>query len=70
MGKLFATTRQLTGTPMIHQAYVYDGNRVVMACKHQHGRNGRGGSGKPQRCANRMLDQYLKAEKLFRLPRR
>ena len=35
--RYFATHRQLTGTPYIHHAYVYDDNKVVMACTHRHG---------------------------------
>jgi hypothetical protein len=57
----FATHRQVTGTPYIHRAYVYVGNRVVLACPHQHGagsRRGRGGQ-LAQACADRMLRRYL-----------
>lgn len=58
--RVFATTRQLTGTPYIHHGYVYDGNVVVRACNHQHGARGHEGAQKARACADRMLRQYLK----------
>ena len=67
--RVFASHRQLTGTPYIHHAYVYDGNKVVMACSHQHGERRshnpitgevkNQGAVTAQACANRMLRKYL-----------
>lgn len=45
----FATTRWITGGSYRH-GYVYDGNRVVVQCKHKH-RSTR----TAQSCADRML---------------
>ncbi len=33
---LFATERQMTGTPLVHRAYVYSGNKAIWACAHNH----------------------------------
>lgn len=48
--KLFATTRQFTGTPRIHRAYVYEDNHVVWTCEHNHRK-----AKTAQACANRHL---------------
>lgn len=71
--RVFASHRQLTGTPYIYHAYVYDGNKVVMACTHQHGERRSHNpitgetknQGGPQAmaCAERMLRKYLNRAK-------
>lgn len=60
--RVFATHRQLTGTPYIHHAYVYDGIRVVASCYHRHGerRSVQRGSISAMACAERMLRRYLR----------
>lgn len=58
--RVYATERQLTGTPYIHHAYVYKGNKVVMACTHRHGARGGAGGEKARVCAERMLRKYLR----------
>lgn len=48
----FATTRQFTGTPLVHRGYVYDRTtgKVVIACRHRHRYQDRAGM-----CAERLL---------------
>lgn len=60
--ELRATTRQLTGTPYIHHAYVYDGNKVIASCTHRHGERRGAGPGivHAQRCAARMLRRAIR----------
>lgn len=47
--ELVAWTRQVTGRPYVHRAYVYAGKKVVAACSHDH-RSGR----TAVKCADRM----------------
>ena len=68
--RIFGTTRQLTGAPYIHHAYVCDGNKVVMACTHRHGARRsldpisgevkNQGAPAARACAERMLREYLR----------
>lgn len=58
--RIFATTRQITGTPYIHHAYVYEGNRVIRACKHPHGARTHRGAVLAQACADKMLREVLR----------
>ncbi len=62
MSKIIATERRLTGTPYIHHAYVYDGNKVVMSCTHRHGERGINGAVTAQRCAERMKRRLLRRQ--------
>ncbi len=57
---LVATTRQLTGTPYLHHAYVYWGGQLEASCLHRHGERGRQGHRKAQACAGRMLRRVRK----------
>lgn len=62
---LFATTRQLTGTPLIFHAYVYSGvtGKVVQSCRHRHSRRaGKSGGYYADRCAKRMLAALVRKE--------
>ena len=64
MDRYYATTRQLTGLPYIHYAYVYDRmtGKPIMACKHNHAtsrRSKKPGQRLAQECADRMLRQVL-----------
>ena len=34
--EFFPWTRQVTGLPYLHHAYVYEGVKVVSACSHAH----------------------------------
>lgn len=54
--RYFAATRQLTGTPYIHHAYVYDREtgKPVLSCTHRHGRVTAAWT-----CAERMLRRVL-----------
>jgi hypothetical protein len=49
---MHVTTRQLTGTPRVHHAYIYAGNKVVAACTHRHR-----SSVVAQRCGADMLSE-------------
>lgn len=73
-GRYFATTRQLTGTPYIFYAYVYDREtgKVVASCMHRHGERRshnpatgatiRRGDHAAKKCAERMLRRLLKRQ--------
>lgn len=56
---LFATTRQLTGLPYIHRAYVYSraSGKPIKACLHNHR-----GQTFAQACADKMLRQSKRKE--------
>lgn len=56
----FPTTRQLTGLPHFHRAYVYDLEigKVVKACEHNHR-----GQKYAKRCADKMLKQVRREAK-------
>ena len=63
--RYYATTRQLTGTPYIYHAYVYDraSGRPVMSCSHHHrtsGHSNKPGQRLAQECAERMLARQLR----------
>ena len=62
--RYFATTRQLTGLPYLHHAYVYDRTtgKSVASCTHHHGERGGRGQEKAQRCAARMLRRVEMAQ--------
>lgn len=69
--KLFATHRQTTAIPYIHHAYVYEGNKVIMACTHRHGeRAPHHGGETAQACAERMLRKVLRRRKTSCSPTR
>jgi len=61
MGELFAATRQVTGDPSRHLAYVYDRStgRPVKTCEHVHRSRlrfgGKNGAYYAMRCAEKML---------------
>lgn len=57
--RVYAITRQFTGAPRQHRAYVYAGNRVLVACPHRH-RFYR----TAQACAERMLKKRLRELRL------
>jgi hypothetical protein len=63
--RLFATTRQVTGDPLRHYAYVMDRmtGRPVCTCTHEHRsrlhRGGKNGAFYAQQCADKMLRRMV-----------
>lgn len=76
--RLFADIRQLTGTGGVYHAYVYEGTKVVAACRHRHVRRKRpwqpgdtpglpvyaSGSVFARRCAEKMLRRVKRTRAL------
>ncbi len=65
--RFFATTRQVTGDPLRHYAYVMDRStgRPVCSCSHRHvsrlARGGKNGAFYAMQCAKRMLRQMQRS---------
>jgi len=63
--RFITMTRQITGRPSDHHAYVFDRERarIVQACSHFHTRlRGKSGQHYAQLCAERMLRRQLRHE--------
>lgn len=55
--RLYPHTRQETGRPRVHHAYVYDDNRVVAFCHHKHRR-----ASTATACSRRLLTTVTRGE--------
>ena len=68
MERYFASTRQVTGDPLRHMAYVMDRQtgKIVCSCKHRHVSKlrfgGKNGAYYAMRCAEKMLVKWRAGE--------